>query len=109
MRRAEIKMDPLPVGVVLKSLRTAAQKDLETVAGDSGVPGPRLAAIERWSLLEPIVEAPDEEEVSAVACALSSSLEDIVAQARADGYPAVLLGRKSGRNVELVFLRPRRS
>lgn len=101
-------MDPIPVGSILKALRVAAQRELEAVAAESGLAAPRLAAIERWSLLEPIVEAPEEQEVARIAAALGSSLEQIVAQARGDGYPAVLLGRSRGGNVELVFLRPRR-
>ena len=108
MTSVERKMDPVPVGTVLKAVSQAAQRELEAVAAECGVAVPRLAAIERWSLLEPVVEAPQEDEVKAIAAALGSSLDQIVAQARGDGYPAVLLGRARGRNVELVFLRPQR-
>jgi transcriptional regulator with XRE-family HTH domain len=100
-------MDPVPAGSVLRALRATRGRTIESLANASGIAGSRIAAIERWTLIEPMVDAPDEAEIGALARALESSLEEIVAYAHGEGYPAVLLGRRRAGKVELVFLHPK--
>jgi transcriptional regulator with XRE-family HTH domain len=100
------KMDPQPAGAAVRALRTARGANLEALATASGLSAARIATIERWTLLEPIVDAPDEGEIASLAVALDTTLDAIVSEAWSNGYPGVLLGRRRGGNVELVFLRP---
>lgn len=101
---AQIKTDPVAAGALLRALRLERGYPLDRLAARSGIAVNRIATIERWSLTEPLADAPNETEVATLAAALDATPETLVARARRDGYPSVLLGRRRGHDVKLVFL-----
>ena len=102
----QVKMDPVAAGALLRALRLEHGYSLDRLAERCGLGVNRIATIERWSLNEPIAEAPDESEVGTLIAALDASPETLVDRARRAGYPAVLLARRRRGDVKLLFLHP---
>lgn len=86
-----------PIGLFLRLRRLQLERDIDTVAAAASVAPDRVLAIESWNAQSRRWEIPLVAEVSAIARALDTTLETVIAEAQQQGYSSVALGVPANR------------